>query len=622
MRKSKASRYRQLSDGQRAILGEADGKVSVAGQLKSFTGRRENLKHFEAALLDFKKIVVAWPTGPAWIHAFIRRCDSQSLKSKRGYETICGQFKNGFAKFLEQKSLTQLEFSDYSTQLVIDFRAWLRIDSTKKAGSATGDGKPRSGATSRKYFQQFQLLIDELRQDSRYGKQLPAIVFPNIPFSGSAANQKRYEILDDLSYKNIYLGCRQLAEATSACVWYAQSIFASESVKPDDTRRGRGKYGDLASLLSALNHRYPGVLPNQATIRRDEKVLCDAIQYIHGGYRAIQEYFQPSAETLLPFIILLAIYTQANTGPLRSLRVSNIQQVEVLGRQRIQLQFEKGRGQYSYKRSYALDEADPLSPDGIRRTIEQWTRRIRGEAEAEAKANFFIFVSQQGRVRSFLTAVDYGSDSDSSWKNAIKNLCKLLGIEGLTTSQLRFTGLDIVREITNDDIRAVKAAGGQKAESTIKLHYEGAGAARRRHEALAEVMQTQERWVDTRGRANPRGAPDHVNISAATPGWGCIDPYCSPIPGQAHGRLCGAFGSCPACPHATLDCRSSYALARVLQLNDEVQQAMDYLDAPRWFSTYGQVAIALRNKWIPSFSDPRTWEEASQLNLGPIGRLE
>ncbi len=623
MRKGKHSRYQQLGAEQKAKLTNADTPVSVSGELRSFTGPPENLEHFESALREFEILVASWPTGPAWIHAFVKRSNHHGIKSKRSYETIFGQFKNGFAHFLKQRGKTDLQLADYSSELILSFYSWLESDKTKMLGGIRSIETPRAESTARRYFQQLRLLIDELRNDSLYKTALCHLEFPNISFSGAAASERKTEVLDDPTFKSLYEGCRDSVLETIARVSYATQIFNSDPpLLPKLARKDGNRFREMPSLLFELNRRYPGLLPSLEIIRAEDEEIAYAIQYIHGGYRSIQEYFQPSSETLLPFMILISVYTHANTGPLRSLRRSNVSTINVLGKERICFLIEKGRGQYSYKRTFALDETDLLSPDRLHRFLELWTGRVRPAAQAESIGNMFIFVSQQGGVRSFYSAVDFGTDSDSSWLNALRNICKRLGLQAICNSEIRVTGLDVVREVTNDDVRAVKAAGGQKSEGTIKLHYEGAGAIRRRNEDLSGVMVTAERWVVSDGRTDPRGEPTSADMHAATPGWGCVDAFHSPILGELSGKLCGAFGSCPACPLATLNKESAYSLARVLQLDKEVKLAMEYLDFARWKSTYERVAIALRDKWIPSFSSPRVWEEACQLNLGAIGRLE
>lgn len=595
----------------------------MTGGLSSFTGPPENLKFFEKSLQDLRELVAAWPTGGAWIHAYVKRCNHKAVKSKRSYDTIYGQFANGFAKYMEQQGNTNLQLNEYGSELVASFYSWLESDRTKQLRGGRTDDSPRSASTARRYFQQFRLLMEELQNDSIYGGQLVELEFPNISFSGAAASEQKTEVLDDHTFKLLYEGCRNLVLETINKFHHATKVFNSAPPAPLILERRDGnRYRDLNTLLFELNARYSGVLPSLDAIRASDKMIARAIQRFHGGYRVIQEYFQPSAESLLPFMILVSVYTQANTGPLRSLRLSNISTIDVLGKERICILVEKGRGQYSYKRTFALDGSDPISPDQLHKFLESWTERIRPDAGVESRGNLFIFVSQQGVVRSFLSAVDVGSDSDSSWYNALKNICKRLGLPTVSNSEIRVTGLDIVREVTNDDIRAVKAAGGQKSESTIKLHYEGSGAIRRRNEKLSEVMMTAERWVVSEGRADPRGEPTSADIHAATPGWGCLDAFHSPILGELDGKLCGAYGSCPVCPLATLNTESSYSLARVLQLNTEVKLSMEYLDFARWKSAFEGVAIALRDKWIPSFSNPRVWEEACQLSLGGIGRLE
>ena len=88
MKTTRATRYQQLSEGQITHLRDPDNQIGVSARLHSFTGAPENLQHFQKALQSFEQLVHGWPTQEAWLGAFVSRCCSEGINSKRAYETI------------------------------------------------------------------------------------------------------------------------------------------------------------------------------------------------------------------------------------------------------------------------------------------------------------------------------------------------------------------------------------------------------------------------------------------------------------------------------------------------------------------------------------------------------
>lgn len=619
MSRGKPSRYAQLSDGQRRAIRGDDATLIIHDALNSYVGPADNLAFFQRAVRDFQDTVRNWATADKWTLAFVAQCNLPDKNSARLFETWHSQFKNGFAKFIYETRREAWSLHQFDSALLDEFINWLKKYTPKPRSG--GAPKLSSPNTQRKYYGLLCSLLKELiKHKATKDLVAPSLVFPNNPFVGAHDATKQTDILDDHVWHQLNGACREDIEKIRGQVEAGWAILASGAVAPDEDARGRGKYRDFGAALTAAA-AYPGVLlPALSEIREANRPLGDALTYIH-RFENISMPFYPSVETILPFVLLMAIYSQANTGPLRSLKWRQVEIVEVLERPRVRYRFEKNRGVHQYDRSYALDEHDAFSPYELHAFLKKWTKNIRPLAGKYAD-NVYIFVTNERQVRAFLSSEDSGTDSDSSWNNAMRQFCKRHGLPAISIGILRNTGLDIVRDVSNDDIRAVQAAGGQKARGTIQRHYDGSGAKRRRHESLSEGMLAQERFYTTGGRRDIRGEPDDIDIGAATPGWGCHDPFDSPIPGEVKGRLCQGFGRCPACEMGKLDTTSGYALARVLQLAEEVAKAQSYLEAPRWHAAFEDVSKKLREKWIPSFVDPAVIEAASRLNLGPIGRLE
>jgi hypothetical protein len=255
--------------------------------------------------------------------------------------------------------------------------------------------------------------------------------------------------------------------------------------------------------------------------------------------------------------------------------------------------------------------------------LEEWTQGIRELALPEYARHVFIFVStNKDKVRGFNTAQSAGRSSDSSFSFATTKFLERHGLSRITSKVIRVTGLDEVREQSDEDPRAVKTAAGHKSSAMGDTAYSTTKDKRRNQERLAGPMATQNRWVTSDGRIDPRGRPPQADLYAATPGWHCWDPYDSPMPGEKKGALCEAFGHCPKCPLAALDSMSPYALARAMQLAEELRQAQLYLPAKRWSSAWSPALKRLVDFWIPAFTSQEVRERAKVIRIRPIGRVE
>lgn len=614
MKKAKTTRYSQLSKVHRnALINETGHELILFDAFDSFTGASNNLKYFQNSLALFKKEVSSWKDSKIYTFGFISVCNDEQSNSKRTYETFQSQFKNGFAKFITESKRANSAIYEIDAEVIYEFEGWLKKRTIK--------GVPISINTQRRYFAIVRRIFEKLISIPSTSKYVSKnILFSKNPFPRAHAHTKKTETIDDHIWDRLVAACRKEASATIDLVEDGWRILSKKEIFPDEKITNRSKYKSYSVALWELHRTFPKVIPSFPEIKNINDLLYNAVAYIHGKEKLCLP-LQPSVDRLIPFVVLFAIYTLANTGSIRALKSRQAKEVEVLGSKRIVFTFEKGRSHSKYSRSFSRDDIDPLSPNRLIEFIQKWTNRIRSTS-GQFSDNIFIFVSQVGTIRGFLSAVDSGTDSDSSWIWGLRQFLKRNDLPHITLRIVRTTGLDIIRDLTGDDIRAVKSAGGQKSSAVIALHYEGSASSKRRNESLSAAMHSLEPWVSTAGRNNPRGTPDDSDIIAATPGWTCLDPYDSPIAGETRGKLCNAFGRCPVCPHAMCNAKSSYSLARAIQLAEEIIRAQTYLDRERWIFAYEPSLIALRNQWIPSFIDKKIIQNAAKLNLSPIGKLE
>lgn len=608
------SRYNQLTEGQRIEITDSGKNVIVRAEFNAYLGKAENIKFFQNAMSKIRAVTEGWGTQQYFAQAFVTWCNNENRESPRTIESGATNFVNGYARFILANNYSTIALNQIDSDFIISFCNAL-------ASPHPDTGKFSSENTQRKQFGILKALLDILAENKETRKLMAAnLSYPQNLYLGAHSSTNQTEVIDDVDWTRIILACRDDIIEIIAQVSAGWAILAGDEVFPDLTRRGRGQYSSLEAAIWEVKRTFGDTIPSVADMGNVNLALADAIQHTHGK-NAITRAFYPRAEDILPFVVLHSIYTSANTGALRALKWANVELLEILGAPRVRYTFVKPRAHLIYKRSFPIQTGDIFSPYELHLFLKDWTSSIRPLAGSFAD-NVYIFKAFTQTVRGFFSSQDIGDDSDSTWNSVLKTFRKRHGLPYTTIKMLRMTGLDIVREQSGDDIRAVMAVGGQTAEGTIDLHYNGPGAKRRRTESLAEVMSTQERWVDTDGLRDVRASPDSSDIHAATPGWKCLDPYDSPIPGEKKGRLCQAFGQCPACPMGGLDRESGYALARTLQLADEIRDARFYLDATRWHSVYEPVSVLLIKKWIPSFTNPAVLNDASLANLGPIGTLE
>ncbi|SEA87177.1 hypothetical protein [Variovorax sp. YR216] len=660
MARRKLSRFALLSEDQRKLISSEPGSVVIGKGLLSFVGPAGNLSYYQEAYGELESLLKDWRTKDYWLTAFQLYANSPDLVAPSAYGSAVSDFKCGFWKFVAHKHDESFALQDLSQEYIDSFETWLEEDESKIANNRNYlQGAKRSPNTNRRYYAFARRLVGEMYFQANPDGSMPSpAIFRNRAFVDAHRATTPTRVLSDVEWEALHQTARRVALAIKQKVEQDWVILEGAPIQANNQVKNRSKYKDRACVLWELRKLYPNhLIPSRQEIRSVDKLLDGSITHVH-GYRDVVISFAPSVETIFPFMLLLAIYSQPNTGPLTGLKSENITNVSVLGADRIIFEFldeelnsdsirgdtndfelegrgdattgqgservafewEKPRIHSSYVRSFAVDTVDPLSPSEIWKFVEKWTRGIRPLAGPHS-GYLFIFAGNTRKVRAFLNAAGIGVD-DICWRHAFKMFCRENGLARTNISEVRMTGLNKVSEVTGGDLVSVReAAGHRRGSSTVTLHYEGDGARLQKNERLGEVAGTMERWATTRGRSHVRGAPDDTDLGAATPGWHCLDPFDSPLQGERKGRLCQGFGRCPDCPLATLDITSPYSFARAFQLLRETELAQEYLPVKRWLAVYRPVQMKLRAKWLPSFSI-EVVEAAKSLNLGPIGRLE
>lgn len=643
-RVKRVTRYDLLKPEIRESLTSEDAEVVVTDKLNSYLGPSGNLPLFQYQLRRLEALTAGWQSRDFWLQAYVLHVNSAERHSRRTFEVVT-KLASGILSFMQEQGDTQKSVEQFDVEYVEKFIKWLGLRKVPKGG---GVEKVQSPNTSRKYYDVVRTMFLEVHAESAAIWKLPLpSIFRNTPFPDAESATDHAEVLSDPVWEALYRGLRADAVETKRQIEEDWVVLTGPEIFPDPLKKGMGKYRSREVVLWEMKRHFSGaVLPSGADIRKFNASLGESITKYH-GYESIANAFAPSVAAILPFVLLMGVYASPNTGPLRSILIPNVRQRHVMGvdrtvwdfneslvkkakeendeiegKPRIGFEFVKPRIHGSYVRSFLVDDNDALSPSSIFNFVANWTSAIRPFAE-EYRNHLFIFAAQNRRVRGFHTATYGATDSDSSWGHAFSAFCNRHELPAMNMKEIRTTGLNRVNELFGGDLVPVRdAAGHARGSSTAEMSYMGYAARLKRDERLVEITSTMPREARHGGRSSVRGAPDTADAGAATPGWGCVDPYDSPVPGETPGALCGAFGQCPSCPHGTLDRTSPYSLVRNLQLREEIDRAHDYLTHTRWEAVFVPVRRALDEVWLPLFQDPKVISTARSLNLGPLGRLE
>jgi len=627
------SRYEQLSEKERNNLRLPRAELLISGSLRSFSGPAENRPYFEAALNVVKEASSDFADAKLFLDAFVEVCNTAGISSKRGYGSVANNLKNGLFKFAKAKALHAQPLRLWPPTVGADFALWL-----EHAPNALG--KAYSPNSARKFFGEARRLLGCLSERPVYADELAHIErFPENAFSGAHLSTKSYRA------QGVSVLIKLLLEAKKDCVetmnqfYRAQELFRGSKVERDYSARGMAQWRNLDAVLWELHEQYGGkqlpsftsagsaspkdgrpVYHEQSSepLEKAHPNLRNAITRYHGGWRKIAPYFQPTAEAIIAPMILMHIYTWANTEPLRAMRIEDFADVKFVGSPRLVLRINKERAE-PYPRTFPIDDTDPAAPHKLLQFMQDWTANIRKYAKGYEN-RLFIFCSNWGEIRAFNTSLLNGTSGDTIWNHSLRAVLRRYQLPTMNVSEVRQTAIDFGWPISDGDIRKILALKGGSSEGAVRLHYRSDAFKLRAQQQIAAHQEIRLRQATRNHNIHHRGAARSQDLGAATPGCRCLDPFDSPIAGEKRGTLCAAFGQCPNCPFGSPILESAYSLARLLQLREELKRASVYLHPERWMKVFAPVKRKVE-EWVKAFP-AELWVEARALSLPPIGVLE
>lgn len=564
-------------------------------------------------LVDCSSWLIAPGLALTFANASVAACTGQRLRTK---EAQLIHLTYGFFEYLNScERHSNLAVSDVTTTLLSEVvREW--IGRTREDGSYHFEPETRNH-----YLGAIRKLIRHMTTYDRSSLPQDCEV-PSNPWPGGSNGSKTAKVRDLHDDTAFFRYCRDQATKQMAkveAVWDSaeRALRLNPRVAESPLPR-RARTVGMAFLRVA--YLTDGYLPERKALKRDSGELFDLTEEF--GYKTIARALAPLAGDLTKFVFLIGFATLLNTQPLLDLELPNLKFKSILATNRLLFKGMKYRGRKMQRPSFA-ESNEPDSPYRLIPFVLRWTERLRTFCPANLKDHLWLYVprNKKGKI-GVETLHEMGRGKSVKFHSHIIGFCKAGGFHWRGLRSVREGGAEIADQLFDGDIRQISALLQHSGISVTEAHYRSGPAQRRQTEQLVAGMMQRERWVLSDGRIDPRNAPASDELAAATPGFRCLDPLDSPIRGERKERLCGAYGQCPACPLASIDASSPYALARLLQLKELHQSAREELGERAWRLRWGESYEHLTTFWLSQFTDEAVLLEAERLLIPPLPSLD
>lgn len=469
-----------------------------------------------------------------------------------------------------------------------------------------------------------QLIVNEIWNDSRFdGKRDPHLFVRKAPFPGSTLRGRKRDVLDDALWGDI------IAKASAQV---SQTMADVEKFKSALNKRKGAKNWTPRMLVTKIDcavwtyQTFGPNLPAFVEVKDKMPRYWKKIMRVGGGWKETLSLIHPTITSLMPFIVLFGCYTLFNKAVLTELSIDDIRYIEIAGTKRIVFTPFKKRAGKRQLRSFALDNGHD-HPDVMFKFLLKYTSDARGMADDVFKRRLFLFWTMKARdtdsggTRGF-TGPTTGTGAEDPGFTYIWNAwCAKNGFEGTAFSSLRITGLNLAHRAFAGDVQAIAALASHSSPEVFDHHYKSSHSRARNDRKMGKAMLLRERMVRSSGVIDPTRRLRGESVEAATPGFGCLDPFHSPMAGQEDGRPCTAYGQCPNCPLATTNTQVPANLVRMKQLEAVYMDAINYLAPHYWRDKYSHHLDILRSEWLMMFTDEKVIQAAGRMQVKPLPPL-
>lgn len=483
--------------------------------------------------------------------------------------------RSKFLPYLEENQWHHLEVSQIDEAIWGGFIAFLNRQQE--------DGQPLHPSTRSSYYFRVRGLLEALRSVPAWSRVARRAVecAPLIPWPGTTRLGNPTEPLSDDHMEAILSAAEKDIKALQVR-WYEGRTLLKEGHE----RYGEGRRdfdNDLGLLMAHLDTTYPGAIPQHKALMRE--INQYTIRRL-GGLNRITEYFYPDLRDMVPFIMLLTHVTAYNPDTVLGLNRADIRpHTDLTGRPSIMVEGTKGRAN-GREQPRLLDGETyegQFSIAGMLDFLNVLTLRLRPYAtKHEDKDRLFFFRSRNGYIGSIKLRE---ANSDSSWKKALSMFIRDHDLPAFAHDQIRTTVLNQGMQRTGD-LRAGQQLGLQRNIMTVATHYTSGATKKKFQEQIGEVMLLRDRYLATNGKLDPRLLTHKQDRASATPGFDCLDVFDSPRTGQRQGRMCDAYGECPACPLAAPNPGEVVNVALWLALRQGIYAAQSGVAPETWLAKW------------------------------------
>ncbi|SDE57386.1 phage integrase SAM-like domain-containing protein [Kordiimonas lacus] len=508
----------------------------------------------------------------------------------------------GFIRFLAFKGVpSSVSFEDINPQMIGQFKNYLDSANARTILAAKKnhpESNTLSVQTRASYANSLVRCLQYISQDSFTGLQKHLPTFENILHYRNAHKKKvGIQRMDFPQYLELVNAIQVEIRNQVDSYFEGQEMLA---VGRDQLSRLKPRQG---------NDRNPYRWDKATFLAKVEQIINDEgfvdvfrlrqLTYDKASSFDAYRYFAPYHSDLAAHLLNFGVMTAANLTPLLNLKFHDITTHSRLGTIGYKIWLYKARAAsgggdgnqaIGVSAGPSLEEyrADPSLKAGLRVSLEfleLWTRPLR-KIHANMNQNVFMGLKRNGGCSVL------GGSNSSAIMLLVNKFCDRNSLERINFQSIRPTILDEI-EGRFSDYRVTQEIAHHATPDTTEKHYLKGYSRQSYRGRIAHRMEQRSRFHANDGKSDPRllQGQDHV---AATPGFGCIDPYSSPVVGESSGRLCAAYGHCPACPLATADIEDPVSVALYKALNDALYRGSERMQARSYFDKFGEAHQVLQ----------------------------
>lgn len=505
------------------------------------------------------------------------------------------------------------------------FIAWLN-------GPRRQNGQPWSQATRARVHGAIKACIDSLEGHPEHGEVATYLKdksgFPRNPWPGRTIKSVPTPVLSPPERRAMILAClreigalRERLEEREAGLETGRALL--------DEARSEGQEPPYRLEIDVCVARIAEAFPDRLASLQDlfalDRSLGNAVQHKH-GMLPVRRALYATFRDLVPVVLLIGVKTAFNADTILGLTWSRVRESEEgttvtfigVKNRAAGLQDSVTSDANVNDRNVPAEPGVPFGMKELLDLLRRLTERTRAiVANKDYADRLFVGVPMRSSDAKGFDNLQ-GPSSDQVWKTALTDFIQEHRLTPFTLHMLRFTEAEQEWRRTGD-LLAVRDRLGHKSASTTRTHYTSDGMRRESQERVAETQTLYHRWAETEGRSDPRHQKERCR-SAATPGFGCLNPYDSPRPGQSKGKLCTAYGECPDCPLAQAWPQDVQAAAWYLALPMAIHDArLGRISARHWAEKWPPILHALND--LLAEIPPGVRAEASRyhVKLKPVG---